>query len=149
MACRLGHLCLVDYWLKAVCMPKLFQITDMFRCQDKFGNDYAAPLPWIAAAFGHCDLLRSLHARGANVGDTACDGSTPFYRACESGHLEVLRQLRDWNVDMVRSNQDGTAPVHVAAANGHLEVVKFLSERWCQLADAWYHLLGIWSFQLG
>lgn len=87
-----------------------------------------APPLYIAAAEGHCELVRFLIEQGADPSKPAFDGATPFWVACSRGDLPMVQLLHTHGVDMEAADQDRTAPVHIAAAWGHLEVIKFLQQ---------------------
>ena len=94
---------------------------------DKVPNP--APLLWIAAKFGHADLVDQLVEHGADPNQPAYDGTTPFWVACESPDMAMVRRLHILGVDMLTADQDGTAPVHIAALCGNLEVIQFLHQQ--------------------
>eukprot|EP00755_Sulcionema_specki_P037440 Sspe_Gene.108942::Locus_88184_Transcript_1_2_Confidence_0.667_Length_835::g.108942::m.108942 len=62
----------------------------------------------IAAAYGHCDVLREFHKFGdlTVVGD---QGRTPMHSAARGGHLEAIRLLHQLGVHFTRSSV-GTTP---------------------------------------
>ena len=139
IACEHGHLDLLAYWLDNSSLTPPLHVNAFvpgYRPDemDEQGvvvgahEGIAAPLLWVAALHGQCDLVQELLARGVDLEAPASDGSTPFFVACEHGHTAMLHLLAGQKVDMCCLNQDGTAPIYAAATSGHLGVVQFLHD---------------------
>jgi len=82
----------------------------------------------LAAAFGHEDVARYLHRKGADVNAQATNGSgyTALTGAVTSGHAAVAKWLVENGADVNYRYAKGYSPLLAAAANGHLEIVKIL-----------------------
>lgn len=84
----------------------------------------------LAAAQGHCDVVRLLVQAGASLTAKDNQSSTPMVQAAASGHLNVVGYLLscDWpgTPDLLK-NQSHQALV-AAASNGHINV-----------SDGWFY----------
>ena len=129
-AAQVGSLKLIEYWLGSGSPYPRLSAADGYAVFDDhyLGNGVVASLLWIAATYGHYNIVQALLSRGSDPCVAASDGSTPFYRACEANCLDIVELLAP-HVDMNQADHDGTAPVHIASAKGHLEVVRFLCEQ--------------------
>ena len=86
------------------------------------------PLLALAAAFGHEEVARYLHRKGADVNALATNGSgyTALTGAVASGHRAVAEWLVENGGDVNYRYAKGYSALLTAAANGHLDIVKML-----------------------
>ena len=86
------------------------------------------PVMALAAVFGHEEVARYLHQKGADVNAVATNGSgyTALTGAVASGHASVAKWLAENGANVSYRYANGYAPLLTAAANGHLEIVKLL-----------------------
>lgn len=86
------------------------------------------PVMALAAVFGHEEVARYLHDRGADVNAVATNGSgyTALTGAVASGHSAIAKWLAENGADVNYRYANGYSPLLSAAANGHLEIVKIL-----------------------
>jgi ankyrin repeat protein len=84
---------------------------------------------FVAARFGHVEVVRALGELGADPNLADIYGARPIFVAAEYGHVEVVRALGELGADpnLVRTD-DGETPIFMAAWNGHAEVVRVLLE---------------------
>jgi ankyrin repeat protein len=93
-----------------------------------------------AAADGHCDEIRRLHAQGGDVNAKDAEfGSTPVYNAAKNGHADCIRVLHGLGADLNLCSigdysplnlcrDDGIPPISATAAYGHVECIRVLHE---------------------
>ena len=137
---------LVADWLGST-PEAVLRVTDLYPIHDEALNcpdGLAATLVWLAAAYGHGELVSTCITRGTDPCTAASDGRTPFYVACAEGHIDIVKLLCAQKVDMCKADQDGTAPAHIAAACGHLEVIQYLHEQGVSVK----HLGSIYDYDL-
>jgi ankyrin repeat protein len=82
----------------------------------------------FAARSGHLAAARVLVSAGANVNDTAADGSSALVIAAHSGHTELALFLLEQDADPNAAGS-GYAALHIAVRRGDLDVVKALIAR--------------------
>lgn len=90
----------------------------------------------LAAARGHCDVVRRLAAAGASLGHTDMAGQCPLVHAARHARLSVVGYLLacDWVVNGVQESSDfevgreeaAQQAVVAAAAQGHEPIVEYL-----------------------
>ena len=102
-----GHLSVVDVLLGAG--------AELNARDDRHGM---LPIAW-ANEHGHVDMVRALHARGADV---------PFQLAAAFGLLEALRDSLSADPELLDQVRGYGTALHFAALWGQVEVVKFLIE---------------------
>ena len=84
-----------------------------------------------ASFFGIIELVSTLmNAKGCEINQRDCIGSTPLSLAAKGGHERVVKLLlgRE-DVDPDRTDKNGLTPLGWAALKGHKEVVKLLLDR--------------------
>lgn len=86
------------------------------------------PLLALAAAFGHEEVARYLHALGADVNAASKNGTgyTALTGAVAGRHTEIVRWLLENGAEVNHRYAKGHSPLLEAAANGSLELVKLL-----------------------
>jgi uncharacterized protein len=86
------------------------------------------PLLALAAAFGHEEVARYLHGKGADLNAIAANGTgySALTGAVASGHASIALWLAENGADVNYRYAKGYSPLLTAAANGHLEIVKML-----------------------
>ena len=81
---------------------------------------------YIAAQFGHVDILCTLAEAGANV-EARCHGVTPLLKASQQGHLDIVRVLCSrFSASVNQAGPQGVTSLFIAAQQGHLDVVRAL-----------------------
>jgi uncharacterized protein len=93
------------------------------------------PVLALAAVFGHFDVVKYLHAKGADVNAAATNGSgyNALTGAVTSGQTEIVKWLLENGADPNYRYANNYSPLLAAAANGHLEIVKLLEARGADL----------------
>ena len=125
MACRNGHLAVVDYVLEK-CSADIEQVgTVSFDGE----NIEGAPPLWCAAAAGHYDIVKLLIKKGAKVNNTTFTNSTPLRAACFDGHFEIVKYLVDNKADIEIANRHGHTCLMIACYKGHTKIVKYLMDK--------------------
>ena len=90
---------------------------------------------YVAATFGHLEVVQWLTEQGADANLANGDGQTPLNSAAAGGYLSIVQWLAEFNngcsgsVDLVLLNRDnifGQAPLNNAAYYNHLPVVQYL-----------------------
>jgi len=86
------------------------------------------PVLALAAAFGHLEVAKYLHAKGGEVNAVATNGSgyNALTGAVASGHTEIAKWLLENGAEPNYRYANNYSPLLTAAANGHLEIVKAL-----------------------
>jgi uncharacterized protein len=86
------------------------------------------PVMALAAAFGHEDVARYLHAKGAEINASATNGTgyNALTGAVASRHKAIAKWLVENGADVNYRYAKGHSPFLEAAANGDLEIVKLL-----------------------
>eukprot|EP00040_Diaphanoeca_grandis_P020460 m.108833 g.108833 ORF g.108833 m.108833 type:complete len:485 (-) comp27908_c0_seq1:459-1913(-) len=98
-------------------------------------RDGATPL-FIAAQEGHCELVRLLIGRGADLDLSDEDGISPLYIASYQGHLEVVDILLDAGANPNQLGKDATSPLYIAAQEGYANIVHTLAARGANVDSA-------------
>lgn len=93
-------------------------------------NQGSTPLS-LAAAKGHCDIVRHLIAAGASPGHVDATSFCPLVHAARNGHLNVVGYLLacDWltrNEEEVGLAEAAQQALVGAASQGHVEIVEYL-----------------------
>ncbi|PSL19443.1 ankyrin repeat domain-containing protein [Shimia abyssi] len=89
---------------------------------------------FVAAKFGHVDLVQELLARGADPtifffqDDGAYTVGTALHHAAGYGHIEVVKLLIKAGADPANYEQYIATPLHQALRGGHKEVAELLIE---------------------
>jgi ankyrin repeat protein len=86
------------------------------------------PVLALAAAFGHEDVARYLHSKGADINAIATNGTaySALTGAVASGHASIAQWLAENGADVNYRYAKGHSPLLEAAANGRLGIVKIL-----------------------
>jgi ankyrin repeat protein len=86
------------------------------------------PVMALAAAFGHQDVARYLHGKGAEINAVATNGTgyTALTGAVAGSHASLAKWLVENGADVNYRYAHGHSPLLEAAANGRLEIVKTL-----------------------
>ena len=88
----------------------------------------------VASGRGHCDLVRFLLEKGAQVDFQDCYGKSALMLASECGQCEVARLLLDRGAEVgLRDCVNGKSALMVASECGQCEVVKLLLDRGAQV----------------
>lgn len=88
-------------------------------------NIGATPL-YVAATFGHKDVMELLLANKADVNAGADHGVTPLHLAAMMNHLDVAELLVASNANVNAKADNGVTPLHMAAAAGSKGIVELL-----------------------
>ena len=86
------------------------------------------PVMALAAVFGHEEVARYLHSRGADVNAISRNGTgyTALTGAVASNHAAIAKWLVENGADVNYRYAKGHSPLLEAAANGNLEIAKIL-----------------------
>jgi ankyrin repeat protein len=87
------------------------------------------PVMALAAAFGHEDVARYLHGKGADINAIATNGTgyTALTGAVANGHASIANWLAENRADVNYRYAQGHSPLLEAAANGRLDIVRTLA----------------------
>lgn len=105
----------------------------------------------LAAARGHCDVVRRLAAAGASLGHADMAGQSPLVHAARHGRLSVVGYLLacDWVLPHSTDNSSETSreeaaqqAVVAAASQGHEAIVEYLLDMSEVIVDRPDTLLG-------
>lgn len=90
-------------------------------------DDGATPL-YVAAEYGHGDVVKQLIAAKADVNKAKTDdGATPLYVAAEYGYGDAVKQLIAAKADINAATTDGdSTPLDGAKEQSHTEIVAML-----------------------
>ena len=116
---------------EAAAAGQLSRVKELVEANSRAANSFSPdgfPVMALAAVFGHEEVTRYLHAKGAEVNAVAANGSgyTALTGAVASGHASVAKWLAENGADVNYRYANGYAPLLTAAANGHLEIVEML-----------------------
>jgi ankyrin repeat protein len=109
-------------------LPRLKELVETNPTAAKSYSPDGFPIVALAAVFGHEEVARYLHQKGADVNAVATNGSgyTALTGAVASGHAAIANWLAENGADVNYRYAKGYSPLLTAAANGHLEIVKML-----------------------
>jgi ankyrin repeat protein len=116
---------------EAAAAGKLARVKQLVEADPGLAKSYSPdgfPVFALAAAFGHHDVARYLHEKGAEINAAATNGTgyTALTGAIASGHAPTAKWLAENGADVNYRYAKGYSPLLAAAANGHLEIVKML-----------------------
>lgn len=89
----------------------------------------------IAALSGNLDILRVLHANGADLDVQTQNGFTALYMAAQENHLECVQFLIDNGCNTRLTTVDGFTPLDVAIQQGHKQVSQYLLKSLAQQSN--------------
>jgi uncharacterized protein len=116
---------------EAVAAGNLNRVKQLVEADPGLATSYSPdgfPLLALAAAFGHEEVARYLHGKGADLNAVATNGTgySALTGAVASGHASIALWLAENGADVNYRYAKGYSPLLTAAANGHLEIVKML-----------------------
>jgi len=116
---------------EAAAAGQISRVKELVEADPAAANSFSPdgfPVMALAAVFGHEEVARYLHQKGADVNAVATNGSgyTALTGAVASGHASVAKWLAENGANVNYRYANGYAPLLTAAANGHLEIVKML-----------------------
>ena len=116
---------------EAVAAGNLNRVKQLVEAEPGLAQGYSPdgfPALALAAAFGHEDVARYLHGKGAELNAAATNGTgyTALTGAVASGHASIAKWLAENGADVNYRYAKGYSPLLTAAANGRLEIVKVL-----------------------
>jgi uncharacterized protein len=87
------------------------------------------PVMALAAAFGHEDVARYLHGKGAGINAVATNGTgyTALTGAVAGSHDSIAKWLAENGADVNYRYAKGHSPLLEAAANGRIDIVRTLA----------------------
>nr|XP_048697723.1 serine/threonine-protein phosphatase 6 regulatory ankyrin repeat subunit A-like isoform X4 [Caretta caretta] len=91
-------------------------------------TNYSTPLH-LAAAGGHCEVVKVLLQTGASAADEDGEGMTAIHLAAKHGHISVLEALKGSISLRITSTKTGFTALHVAAHYGQLDFVRDMLAR--------------------
>ena len=78
---------------------------------------------------GHCDVVKLLIARGANINvQENMIHMTPLHAASHYSHTNVVKLLLDAGADANATNNFGRTPLYFALCNNNIETIHLLRE---------------------
>ena len=83
----------------------------------------------LASQNGHCDLVRQLLERGADVNAAKQNGGTALILASHKGYSDVVKLLLEWGAEVNAAMHNGCTALMATCWNGHCNVVRLLLER--------------------
>jgi len=92
----------------------------------------------LAAKRGHCDIIKLLLDKGANVECIDYFGRFPIHVAASAGRIEateLLGTVNGKNYINVK-NATGISCLHFACASGHIKMISYLKEKGFNFEDA-------------
>ena len=109
-------------------LPRVKEIVENDASLAKTYSPDGFPVLALAAAFGHFEVTKYLHAKGGDVNAVATNGTgyNALTGAVASGHTEIVKWLLDHGAEPNYRYANGYTPLLTAAANGHLEILKAL-----------------------
>jgi ankyrin repeat protein len=116
---------------EAAAAGNLNRVKELVEADSGLAQGYSPdgfPVLALAAAFGHEDVARYLHGKGAEINAIATNGTgyTALTGAVASGHASIVRWLAENGADVNYRYANGYSPLLAAAANGQVEIVKML-----------------------
>jgi ankyrin repeat protein len=116
---------------EAAAAGKLSRVKDLVDGAPELAKSYSPdgfPVMALAATFGHQDVARYLHGKGAEINAIASNGTgyTALTGAVASGHTAIAKWLAENGADVNYRYAKDHSPLLEAAAGGHLEIVKTL-----------------------
>ena len=118
---------------EAAAAGNLRRVKELVGSDQKLAKSYSPdgfPVLALAAAFGHEDVARYLHGKGAEVNAVATNGTayTALTGAVAGSHASLAKWLVENGADVNYRYAKGHSPLLEAAANGKLEIVRMLVE---------------------
>jgi uncharacterized protein len=140
MSCYLGRKEIRDLLIEkgatlelheAVAAGNLNRVKQWVEAEPGLAKSYSPdgfPALALATVFGHEDVARYLHGKGAELNAVAINGTgyTALTGAVASGHASVAEWLAENGADVNHRYAKGYSPLLTAVANGHLEIVRML-----------------------
>src|SRR6266568_1211040 len=140
MACYMGRKEIRDLLLEngailelheAAAAGNLRRVKEIVEEKPELAKGYSPdgfPVMALAAAFGHEDVARYLHGKGAGINAVATNGTgyTALTGAVASGHAAIAKWLAENGADVNYRYAKGHSPVLEAAANGKIEILRTL-----------------------
>src|SRR6201984_1821759 len=116
---------------EAVSAGNCARIKELVEGDPELAENYSPdgfPVFALAAAFGHEDVARYLHGKGAEINAIATNetGYTALTGAVASSHAALAKWLVENGADVNYRYAKGHSPLLEAAANGKLEIVRIL-----------------------
>jgi ankyrin repeat protein len=115
---------------EAVAAGKLAKVRGFADAKPELARSYSPdgfPMIALAAAFGHEDVARYLHEKGAEMNALATNGTGyNARRLARRRHSSIAKWLVENGADVNYRYAQGHSPFLEAAANGNLEIVKLL-----------------------
>lgn len=116
---------------EAAAAGSLCSVQRILEASPELANSFSPdgfPVMALAAVFGHEEVARYLHGKGAEIHAAATNGSgyNALTGAVASGHTSIVKWLLESGADANYRYASGYSPLLTAAANGHLEIVKML-----------------------
>lgn len=129
MACRNGHLEVVEFLVEFCCVN--LEQTGLVNFEGE--NIEGAPPLWCASAAGHLKIVKYLVSKGANVNSTTKSNSTALRAACFDGHVDIVKFLVENSADIEIANRHGHTCLMIACYKGHFQIAKYLINKGADL----------------
>ena len=142
MACYMGRTGIRDLLIEkgahlelheAAAAGSLPRVIELVERQPGLAKSYSPdgfPVMALAAAFGHEDVARYLHGKGAEINAVATNGTgyNALTGAVAGSHASLAKWLVENGADVNYRYAKGHSPLLEASANGKLEIVRMLVE---------------------
>ncbi len=141
MACYMGRKEIRDLLLEngailelheAAAAGNLSRVKEIVEEKPELAKGYSPdgfPVMALAAAFGHEDVARYLHGKGAGINAVATNGTgyTALTGAVAGSHDSIAKWLAENGADVNYRYAKGHSPLLEAAANGRIDIVRTLA----------------------
>ena len=141
MACYMGRKEIRDLLLEngailelheAAAAGNLSRVKEIVEAKPELAKGYSPdgfPVMALAAAFGHEDVARYLHGKGAGINAVATNGTgyTALTGAVAGSHDSIAKWLAENGADVNYRYAKGHSPLLEAAANGRIDIVRTLA----------------------
>ena len=141
MACYMGRKEIRDLLLEngailelheAAAAGNLSRVKEIVEEKPELAKGYSPdgfPVMALAAAFGHEDVARYLHGKGAGINAVATNGTgyTALTGAVAGSHDSIAKWLAENGANVNYRYAKGHSPLLEAAANGRIDIVRTLA----------------------
>jgi ankyrin repeat protein len=131
---ELAHFRLATVAGKVVSAPELTAV--MVNAKNSYGD---APLS-LAAKQGHCEMVKTLLDKGADVNAQGGDYGNALQAASAGGHKQAVKMLLDKGADVNAQGGDYGNALYAASVKGHEQVIKMLLDKGADVnaQGGWY-----------
>ncbi|HOX44432.1 MAG TPA: ankyrin repeat domain-containing protein [Myxococcota bacterium] len=109
-------------------LAEVHRLLEQGAAVDEFDSAGDRAASWAAVA-GNAEMVKALHAAGADLTRRGPDGWSLLHSAMECPEMELVQYLLDQGVPADASSRDGTTVLHMAAYCGDEAVIDLLVSR--------------------